>query len=94
MGRRQGSPLRAPPSSGFPNRTTFVIASFCASARQSPEIDNVCDENASKNDAYHINQPKTRAASAAQICEHHGLTRWQRKYALPEIATLHRFVSV
>ncbi|MBR0989603.1 hypothetical protein JQ580_02610 [Bradyrhizobium japonicum] len=52
------------------------------------------DENASKNDAYHINQPKTRAASAAQICEHHGLTRWQRKYALPEIATLHRFVSV
>ncbi|MHC4044366.1 hypothetical protein [Bradyrhizobium sp. 23AC] len=57
-------------------------------------IDDARVEKASKHDDYHINQPKTLAASAAQIRERHGLTRQQRKYALPEIATLHRFVSV
>ncbi|MBH5385238.1 hypothetical protein [Bradyrhizobium diversitatis] len=48
----------------------------------------------SKHDDYHINWPKTFAAIAAQIRECHGLTPRSRKYALPEISTLHRFASV
>jgi hypothetical protein len=31
---------------------------------------------------------------AAQIRERHGLTRSLRKYALPEMSTLHRFASI
>jgi hypothetical protein len=31
---------------------------------------------------------------AAQIRENHGLSRCPRKYASPEISTLHRFASI
>ncbi|WP_167561340.1 hypothetical protein [Bradyrhizobium sp. AS23.2] len=51
-------------------------------------------ENTSENDDYHINEPKTAAAIAAQIRERHGLMRWARKYASRRISMLHRFASV
>jgi hypothetical protein len=57
-------------------------------------IDSVKDENTSKNDIHHSNPLKTHAAIAARIRERHGLTRGSRKYALPEISTLHRFAPV
>ncbi|MEY9179550.1 hypothetical protein ABIG06_001258 [Bradyrhizobium sp. USDA 326] len=78
----------------FPNRTTFVIARLCLFARSSAAIDDARAENASKNDDYHTNWPKICAAIAAQIRERHGLTPRPRKYALPEISTLHRFASI
>ncbi|HEV2156936.1 hypothetical protein [Bradyrhizobium sp.] len=85
-------PTDAPPD--FPNRTTFVIAWFCAFARPRAAINNACDEKASENDDYHINRPKTLAAIGARIRERHGLTRRSRKYASREISALHRFAPV
>jgi hypothetical protein len=86
--------------SAVPRRPTFPIArvsslhDFCAFARSSAAVDAVRDENGSKHDDDHINWPKNFAAIAAQIRECHGLTPRSRKYALPEISTLHRFASV
>jgi len=57
-------------------------------------INDACGEKASENDDYHINLPKITAAIVAQICERHGLTLTLRKYALPEMSTLHRFASI
>ncbi|MBR0964873.1 hypothetical protein JQ554_14880 [Bradyrhizobium diazoefficiens] len=51
-------------------------------------------QNASKHDAYHTKSPISLAVIAAQIRENHGLSRCPRKYASPEISTLHRFASI